>query len=188
MKGRKMENITYTYRVVSVGDRSMDVEYSADGFAPLLVGVPRPRAGDSVEAVIQAYSPVNYWLDLIAPRADVEVGVSGEVEVRTEPPSNPGELMLEDLPNVSHAQIIAALIISEVITEAEGNAWIAGTLPAAVEAMIAQLPEEQQVIARLRAIRPTYVSPTDPMVGQLAIANGNTVRELIDIFLLAASL
>lgn len=183
-----MSNITYTYQVLNVGDRSMEVEYSADGFDPVVIGVPRPRAGESVEAMIQAYSPVAYWLDLIAPRAEVEVGVSGEVEVRTEPPSNPDDLMLEDLPNVSHAQIVAALISKGVITEAEGVAWISGTLPAAVEAMIAQLPEEQQIIARLRAIRPTYVSPTDPMVGRLAILNGNTLRELIGIFVLAASL
>lgn len=183
-----MENITYAYRVMHVGDRSMEVEYSADGFDPVVVGMPRPREGNSVEAMIQAYSPVTYWLDLIAPRAEVEVGVSGEVEVRTEPPSNPGELTLEDLPPVSHAQIIAALIAAEILTEAEGVAWITGTLPAAVEAVIASLPEEQRAIARLRAIRPTSVVPTDPLVAALAAAEGKSTEDLIAIFLAAAAL
>lgn len=46
------------------------------------------------------------------------------------------EQVLAAMPAVSHAQRIAALILSGIITEAEGVAWISGTLPDAVEAMI----------------------------------------------------
>lgn len=110
-----------------------------------------------------------------------------EPEPEVPPPLTP-EQVLAGMPPVSHAQIIAALILSEIITEAEGVAWISGTLPAAVEAMIATLPADQRVIARLRAIRPTSVVPTDPLVAALAAAQGQGVEDLIALFQTAAAL
>lgn len=181
-----MNNIKYTYRVVAVGDRTMDVEYEAEGFAPVIVGVPKPREGESIDPIIQSYSPVAFWIDQITPRAEVVAGVSGVVEVQTAPPAGP--LTLADLPPVSHAQMIAALILSEIITREEGVEWIKGNLPAAVQAMIAALPPEEAVIAELRAIRPTSVVPTDPMVAALAAAQGKTEDDLIALFSLAASM
>lgn len=103
------------------------------------------------------------------------------------PPLTP-EQVLTTMPAVSHAQIIAALILSQIITEAEGVAWITGTLPAAVEAMIAALPADQRVIARLRAIRPSSVVPTDPLVAALAAAQGHDTADLIVLFETAAAL
>lgn len=100
----------------------------------------------------------------------------------------PPEERLASLSPVSHAQIIAALILSGIITETEGVAWISGTLPEAVEAMIATLPAEQRVIARLRAIRPTSVVPTDPLVAALAAAQGHDTADLIALFETAAAL
>jgi|GEM_PF-6173077 len=94
------------------------------------------------------------------------------VELPPEPPSLTSEQRLAAMPEVSHPQMIAALIGAGILTEADGIAWITGTLPAAVEAMIAQLPKEQRVIARLRAIRPSSVVPTDPLVAALAAAQG----------------
>lgn len=98
------------------------------------------------------------------------------------------EEQLATLPPVSHAQIIAALISAGILTEAEGVDWITGTLPASVEAMIAALPAEQRTIARLRAIRPTSVVPTDPLVGALAASEGKSIEDLIAIFTAAAAL
>lgn len=98
------------------------------------------------------------------------------------------EQILAAMPAVSHAQIIAALILADIISEAEGVAWISGTLPEAVEAMIATLPPEQRVIARLRAIRPSSVVPTDPLVAALAAAQGQGVEDLIALFQTAAAL
>lgn len=107
-------------------------------------------------------------------------------DAEADPPTP--EKILASLPNVSHAQIIAALIGTGILTEAEGVDWITGTLPASVEAMIAALPAEQRTIARLRAIRPSSVVPTDPLVGALAASEGKSVEDLIDIFTSAAAL
>lgn len=100
----------------------------------------------------------------------------------------PPEERLASLSPVSHAQIIAALIGAGMLTEAEGVAWISGALPASVEAMIAALPAEQRTIARLRAIRPFSVVPTDPLVAALAAAEGKSTEDLIAIFTSAAAL
>lgn len=98
------------------------------------------------------------------------------------------EERLASLTPVSHAQIIAALIGAGILTEAEGVDWITGTLPASVEAMIAALPAEQRTIARLRAIRPSSVVPTDPLVAALAASEGKSIEDLIDIFTAAAAI
>lgn len=98
------------------------------------------------------------------------------------------EEQLAALSPVSHAQIIAALIGVDILTEAEGVDWITGTLPASVEAMIAALPAEQRIIARLRAIRPSSVVPTDPLVAALAASEGKSIEDLIAIFTAAAAL
>lgn len=109
-----------------------------------------------------------------------------------EPAPEPVVLTLEEqlaaLSPVSHAQIIAALIGADILNEAEGVDWITGTLPASVEAMIAALPAEQRTIARLRAIRPSSVVPTDPLVGALAASEGKSIEDLIAIFTAAAAL
>lgn len=180
-----MSSIKYTYRVLAVYDRSMEVEYEAEGFPSMVIGVPKPREGENIDHLIQSYSPVALWIDQITPREEVVAGVSGVVEVQTSPPA---ELTLADLPPVSHAQMIGALILSEVITREEGVEWIKGILPAAVQSMIDALPPEQAVIAELRAIRPTVVVPTDPLVAALAAAQGKTEEDLMELFGLAAQL
>lgn len=95
---------------------------------------------------------------------------------------------LSSLPAVSHPQIIAALIVAEIITEAEGVDWIKGTLPSEVEAAIASLPVEQRTIATLRAIRPSSVEPSDPLVAALADAKDKSEAEMVALFQLAHSL
>lgn len=111
------------------------------------------------------------------------------LEPQPEPPPPPTpEEQLAALPPVSHAQIIAALIDADILTEAEGVDWITGTLPASVEAMIAALPAGQRTIARLRAIRPSSVVPTDPLVAALAASEGKSIEDLIAIFTAAAAL
>lgn len=111
----------------------------------------------------------------------------GEVDAHIRPAQAP-EQVLSALSPVSHAQIIAALIGAGILTEAEGVDWITGTLPASVEVMIAALPAEQRTVARLRAIRPSSVVPTDPLVGALAASEGKSIEDLIAIFTAAAAL
>lgn len=108
------------------------------------------------------------------------------------PPQGVPELSPEDqlsaLPSVSLSQMIAALVVWNILTEAEGEAWILGTLPEDVLTVISSLPPEVQFVAKLRAIRPSEVSPSDILVPALAAMKGKTTEDLIEIFRLAATL
>lgn len=85
------------------------------------------------------------------------------------------------LMSLSFAQLLIGLVAEGWILEAEGDAWLTGTLPLAVADLIDGMPEEQRFAARARAIRPFMVLRTDPLVAALAVAQGKT-PEQIDAF------
>lgn len=97
-------------------------------------------------------------------------------------------LTLESLPPVSIAQIRSALILRGVITREEGRLWAAGVLPESLQVVIDTLPEVQQVVAEQRALTSSIVEPTDPIVGALAVSQGMTLEDLIDLFQFAHGL
>lgn len=83
---------------------------------------------------------------------------------------------------LSFAQLLIGLVTEGWITEAEGEAWLAGTLPAAVLALIDTLPAAQQFAAKARAARPSVVVRSDPLVTDLGAAQGKTAAELDAFF------
>ena len=68
------------------------------------------------------------------------------------------------------------------ITTAEGEAWLTGTLPAPVLTLIGALPEAQRFAAKARALRPTIVERTDPLVSDLGLAQNKTPEQLDTFF------
>ncbi|MCB1366504.1 MAG: hypothetical protein KDK00_01965 [Rhodobacteraceae bacterium] len=84
---------------------------------------------------------------------------------------------------LSFAQLLIGLVAEGWITEAEGDAWLAGTLPAGVLALIATMPQAAQFAARARAIKPSYIVRLDPLVIALAQAQGKSDAELDTFFL-----
>jgi hypothetical protein len=86
------------------------------------------------------------------------------------------------VPNLSFAQLMIGLVSEGWITTAEGEAWLTGTLPAPVLALIGTLPAAQQFPAKARALRPTIVERTDPLVSDLGLAQGKTPEQLDDFF------
>lgn len=91
-----------------------------------------------------------------------------------EPPAAP-------VPNLSFAQLLIGLVTEAWITEADGEAWLAGTLPLAVLTVIDSLPVEQRFAAKARALRPSEVLRADPLVTAMGTAAGKTEAE-IDAF------
>lgn len=83
---------------------------------------------------------------------------------------------------LTFAQLLIGLVAEEWITQAEGTAWLSGTPPAAVSALIAQLPAEQQFAALARAVRPSEVLRLDPLVVGMGLAAGKTPEELDEFF------
>jgi hypothetical protein len=84
---------------------------------------------------------------------------------------------------LSFAQMLIGLVAEGWITEAEGEAWLVGTVPAAASALIATLPQGQRFAAKARAVRPSVVQRADPLVAALAAAEGKTEDQLDTFFL-----
>ena len=83
---------------------------------------------------------------------------------------------------LTFAQLLIGLVTEEWITEAEGEAWLTGSLPAPVSALIATLPEGQRFAARARAARPSVVLRSDPLVNALAAAQEKTQADMDAFF------
>ena len=112
---------------------------------------------------------------------DAEVGGTYAGGVFTRAPRPDPEP--EPIPNLTFAQLLFGLVTEGWLTEAEGTAWLVDrTLPAAVEALISTLPANQQLLARARALQPTEVLFSDPMVQAMGAAQGKTVAEMETFF------
>ena len=86
------------------------------------------------------------------------------------------------IPNISFAQLMIGLVSEGWITTAEGEAWLTGTLPAPVLALIATLPAAQRFAAKARALRPTVIERNEPLVTMLGAAQDKTPEQLDDFF------
>ena len=87
-----------------------------------------------------------------------------------------------EIVKMTFAQLLIGLVAEGWITEAEGDDWLAGTLPAPVVALISTLPPEARFPAKARAIRPSEVLRRDPLVEMLGAAQGKTPAELDAFF------
>lgn len=86
------------------------------------------------------------------------------------------------IPDLSFAQLLIGLVTEAWITEAEGDAWLAGTLPTAVLLVIDGLPSDQRFAAKARALRPSQVLRSDPLVAAMGAAAGKTSAEIDTFF------
>lgn len=74
-------SIPYTYEIIAVNEaaRCMEIVYRSEGRATQHIGARLPYEGESLEAVVQMYSPVTYWLEQEAKVQVVAVGTQGSV-------------------------------------------------------------------------------------------------------------
>lgn len=70
--------ISYTYKIQKVDATSkvMEIEYSADGYATLLIGARLPLLSETLEQVVQSYAPIGTW---VQEKAEVQVPAEGRV-------------------------------------------------------------------------------------------------------------
>ncbi len=107
--------------------------------------------------------------------------VTGEV-TQIEVAGNGPVLAVPPTTQITFAQLLIGLVAEGWITEAEGDAWLTGTPPAPVLALIAQLPANQRFAAKARALRPSVVLRNDPLVLALATMQGKTPEQLDTFF------
>ena len=115
---------------------------------------------------------------------------TGEVTIREMTPEEVESIEASQAANLeaerigrklSFAQLLIGLVTEAWITEFEGEAWLAGTLPLTVLLVIDSLPVEQRFAAKARALRPSEVLRGDPLVSAMGAAAGKTEAE-IDAF------
>ena len=125
------------------------------------------------------------WIPFTADPNDIEVYGADIYEIAmamgpapyVAPPVPPAPI-----PNLSFAQLLIGLVTEQWITEVEGEAWLAGTLPTAVLTVIDSLPQEQRFAAKARALRPSEVLRSDPLVTAMGTAAGKTTEEINTFF------
>ena len=88
---------------------------------------------------------------------------------------------------MTFAQLLIGLVAEKWIITAEGMAWLDGALPAAVTALIATLPADQQFAAVARAKRPSVVQRLDGLVLALAALQGRTEAQMDAFFVTYAA-
>lgn len=125
-----------------------------------------------------------YHAELMAAQDAGQIIVAGidGVPIAVDPPA-PDLATQRAGMQMSFAQLLIGLVAEAWITEAEGEAWLAGTLPAAVLSVIAALPPEARFAATARAIRPSVILRTDPLVAALGAAQGTSDAELDAFFI-----
>ena len=116
-------------------------------------------------------TPSNYLYE------NVMEAIKAGVPVGTPPPP------VIPIPNLSFAQLLIGLVTEGWISEADGEGWLVGTLPAGVLALIGTLPTNQQFAAKARATRPSEIVRSDPLVNALGTAEGKTSVELDEFFI-----
>lgn len=76
-----MNEITYTYEIVSVNEagRCMEVVYSSEGRQTTHVGARLPFEGEPLEDVIKAFAPVPFWREQELAVVVPQIGVTGTI-------------------------------------------------------------------------------------------------------------
>lgn len=74
-----MKQVTYSYKVLSIDDgtKTMQVKYSAEGRDDVLISARLPYQNESIEAVIEQFSPVFMWEESDVVRNAPSIGMTG---------------------------------------------------------------------------------------------------------------
>lgn len=166
--------MTYQVPFLVAQNLGFNLQSAVDAFKQALidhrltVDVPAPMAHPLVERIVRNYA----GQFTIAPQPAAP-------EVPLQPPGPLG---------CTFAQLLIGLVAVGWITEGEGEAWLAGTLPAPALAAIAALPPEMRFPAKVRAIRPSVIFRDDPLVNAMAAEQDRTPEEVTAFFVYCSQL
>lgn len=164
-------SIQYTYQIIKVDPqaRVMEIVYNSEGRQPVHVGARLPYAGESVEAVVQMYSPVAYWLEREAEVIIPQVGAGGQIV--------PGE------------SVNGVPVIPSAVTMRQARLALSAIgLLTQVDAAINALPEPQKTAAKIEWEFSSVVERNRPFVQQLGASLGLTPTQLDNLFIEASKL
>lgn len=138
---------------------------------------------------VEVDHPVFGWIPLTASEDDPETAAIYAAALAAGPAPYVAPPVVVEIPSqITFAQLLIALVGAGWITEAEGDAWLDGTLPAPVLGLIGTLPAGERFAARARAKRPSVILRADPLVNGLALAQGKTSAEIDALFIAASAI
>lgn len=127
--------ITYLYNVTKTDPdlKMMEVEYSADGFQTITVGVPFPTEGADLEAFFAAYSPVHIWHSQTLPVMSIPPGMSGVLTYDpTPPPAFTAPNVTPDPTQIANAQMWDQVVFEQKVAAALVKFNVLTTDPTAI--------------------------------------------------------
>lgn len=79
--------IIYSFKIVNVDAkaRSMEVVYTSEGRQTMHIGARLPYEGETLEHVIDMFSPVAYWREQAREVVVPAIGTTGSIEAELEP-------------------------------------------------------------------------------------------------------
>lgn len=174
-----MTEISYTSKILNVGERTMDVEYDSQQYGKITIGVRRPLADEKLESVIAEYSPANLWLEQAAELAPITSGtvIKGSTTVSNE--------AAEFTPTKSLAEERKGMSISRLQLLYTLKVW--GLYDQATS-MVAELGDPIQ-LAFKNATEWRRTSPViSDLFSRLVLADGNPLSEVdVDAFFVEAA-
>lgn len=92
-------SIKYTYEIINVDEkaRCMEIIYRSNGRKEMHISARLPWEGESLEAVIDSFSPVAYWQEQERPIQSVQVGKTGTIVPAVDIPVAPEDMANADM-------------------------------------------------------------------------------------------
>lgn len=138
--------IPYTYEIINVDPaaKAMEIVYSSPGRQTMHIGARMPFVGESLEAVVQMFSPVAYWREQETEVIPVTQGQSGAFN-----PPEPEPVTLETVKRDKLAEIaqwrynreISGVTLNgaRILTDRESQATISGAFSSLKEGLVASI-------------------------------------------------
>lgn len=112
-------SIEYTYTIAAVDQeaRCMEIIYTAPNRQTMHIGARLPYVGETLEAIVQMYAPVAYWLEQEQKVVSVDIGVSGAVgpKVQSKTLAAAKEAKLAELAAVRYAREVEGVTIDGMV-------------------------------------------------------------------------
>jgi len=101
-------NITYSYKIVSVDEKtkSMTIRYTSEKYGTVMIGAPLPYENETLESIIERYSPIASWLEkekkVIVPAINTTGIIEKNMEIIF---SDDGNITFTPIPNIDELKI-----------------------------------------------------------------------------------
>lgn len=118
--------VTYTVKRVDIEAKCMDVEFSADGYESVIVGVRLPFTDENLDGVILSFVPTGVWFPRSQEVMHVDEGYSKQTDVYS-PQNEWDQINLEMWSQIAYERQLAKALMKFGLLQADPTEIPAGT-------------------------------------------------------------